>query len=149
MGVVYQVKSKTGECIYVGSTTATLNKRRQNHIMEARTNKATKFHKYVMSNGGWEMFDFLLIAKIDDDDIKNEEKKNIALLNPLTNSVRKPVLTKEEHMQYNREYAKKQHQTIFVCECGITTSESHKSRHQKTNLHLTKLKAKEETKSPA
>ena len=144
MGVVYQVKSKTGECIYVGSTTVTLNKRRQNHIMEARTHKATKFHKYVISNGGWEVFDFILIVVIDDDKIKNEERRNIELLNPLTNKIRRPIVSYAEHMQYNRDFAKKQHQTIFVCECGITTSETHKRRHQKTNLHLTKLKATKE-----
>ena len=103
-------------------------------------NKKIKFFLFVETN----FYYFYGVL----DKIKNEERRNIELLNPLTNKIRRPIVSYAEHMQYNRDFAKKQHQTIFVCECGITTSETHKRRHQKTNLHLTKLKATKEN-SPA
>jgi len=110
--IIYKIQHKTiDELIYIGSTT-NFSKRKYSHKTTCN-NEKDKHHnekKYVMirENGGWDMFDMILVKKYPCNDFleaRQEEERIRREMNANMNSVR-CFRTQEEYEKYyedNRE----------------------------------------------
>jgi len=164
--IIYKIQHKTiDELIYIGSTT-NFAKRKCQH-KSTFYNEKDKDHnekKYVMirENGGWDMFTMVLVKKYPCNDYleaRQEEERIRREMNANMNSVR-CFATQEEHMERDRQYAKKYSETHreeikkyrethreqinqkVECECGCFISKSNLSKHKKLPKHLKLLSAK-------
>jgi len=148
--------------LYVGST-CDLNERRINHKSSCNNNNYHghnyKVYRTIRTNGGWENCWMDVIDEVECQDETEitpiEEFYRVALGADLNG--KKCHRTKQERMEYNREYKKKwkennldkckeahkkwrennldYYKRKYNCNCGGTYTYSHKAEHIKTKKH--------------
>tara|TARA_R110000850_G_C9784730_1_gene448730 strand:+ start:137 stop:757 length:621 start_codon:yes stop_codon:yes gene_type:complete len=108
--IIYKIQHKTiDELIYIGSTT-NFAKRKWCHKSKCynENNIEYKTKKYVMirENGGWDMFDMVLVKKYPCNDYLEafaEEERMRRELNANMNTYR-CLITQEDTKEYNKKY---------------------------------------------
>ena len=108
--IIYKIQHKTiDELIYIGSTT-NFTKRKNHHKHSCNNEKGVAYNekKYVMirENGGWDMFDMVLVKKYPCNDYLEafaEEERMRRELNANMNAIR-CFVTQEEHTQNKQKY---------------------------------------------
>ena len=109
--IIYKIQHKTiDELIYIGSTT-NFAKRKYKHKSNCYNEKAAEYNtkKSVMirENGGWDMFDMVLVKKYpcnDNLEAYAEEEKIRREMNANMNSIR-CFRTQEDTKEYNKKYS--------------------------------------------
>ena len=151
--VIYKIQHKTiDNLIYIGSTT-NFAKRKWTHKSVCCNEKSNHYNekKYVMirQNGGWDMFNMVLVKKYPcNDHLESfaEEEKIRRELNASMND-RCCFRTQEEKKEYNRKRSKKYAESHreelkekknqkVECECGCFISYSYIAEHRKRQKHL-------------
>ena len=101
--LVYKFCRKdTGECIYVGSTSMTLNRRFRCHRAEANT-EPIPFHAYVLENGGWDAYEISIVEECEEADkmsLRIRERYWYDTLKPICNKHR-PYTSSDEKRAEN------------------------------------------------
>ena len=108
--IIYKIQHKTiDELIYIGSTT-NFAKRKYSHKHSCNNEKGVAYNekKYVMirENGGWDMFDMVLVKKYPCNDYLEahaEEERIRREMNANMNAIR-CFATQEEHKQNKQKY---------------------------------------------
>ena len=131
--------------VYVGHTTNFI-KRKQYHKKNCK-NPNSKHHNLkvyltIRHNGNWENWDMIEIEKFNCND-RNEasarERYWYETLQAKLN-MRNPNSTRKESCKKYRENNKEKIHKICTCEiCGKTYTHSHKSRHEGSIFHMSKL----------
>jgi hypothetical protein len=71
-GLIYMIRSKTANDIYIGCTKQSLNIRRSKHIYDSKKIKRMKpIHKYINDNGGWTNYNFEIIEEKEYETLKD------------------------------------------------------------------------------
>ena len=148
--------------LYVGHTTNFV-KRKNSHKTRC-TNPNDKSHnfqvyEFIRNNGGWNNWDMVEIEKKQLNDA-NEARKHerfwyetlhATLNEQIPSQTRKEYsdkyydLHKEKHKDYyieNKDKILEKHKQKIECECGLTYTFGHKSRHIKCKRHLELLNTK-------
>lgn len=151
--VIYKIQHKTiDELIYIGSTT-NFAKRKYNHKYDCYNEKSKHYNtnKYVMirENGGWDMFDMVLVNKYPCNDYLEalaEEERIRRELNANMNSIRcfrTQEVQKECKKIKNKKYRETHKEKVEAhkkkkveCECGCFISNSHLAEHRRSPKHL-------------
>jgi hypothetical protein len=149
MRVYKVIQLDTKGCVYVGSTHQSLCERKAQHHQKVLKNSPTNFHRHIISNGGWENYEFQEVAEygeISREELLLREREAIELLNPLCNIQRNTIRSdedtkayykgyyaerKEQKCKYSKDWAKKP----FECECGSIVRWGEKARHFKSDKH--------------
>ena len=107
MGIVYKLycKDENIKDFYIGSST---NFKRRKYAHKSICNNPNnrrhnlKVYKFIRANGGYENFDYEIILKTDEDEIKKIEQKYIDELKPTLNCINACGLDRKEYQkQYN------------------------------------------------
>jgi hypothetical protein len=142
--------------IYVGHTTDFRNRKYQ-HKNRCMNPKNPKYHyavyKFMRDHGSWENWSMIMIEEIECKNKLEAEKRERYWIEELNASLNKciPSRTKVEYRNVTREHkliidkqyreknkeilAEKQAR-LYICECGVTGTIHHKTRHEKTKKHL-------------
>ena len=137
-GKIYRIVCEETGRQYIGSTCSTLVKRLSNHKKNNRTcNAKTSCHDFINPS----------IFLIEDypcdrkDQLLMRERyhmENIQCVN-----IRRPIISKEDRSQYNRQYRleniediKKRQSNIITCECGKNIAYKSIARHKKSKKHI-------------
>jgi hypothetical protein len=132
---------------YIGSTSC-FNKRKTDHkcnTINANNKKYNyKIYQFIRDNGGWDNFDMIQIEaypcnnKIE---CLTRERELIELEQFCINS-NKPIITKLEIIEYQKNYREENHieiikwkNTIYYCDCKGKYSNVNKSTHLKSHKH--------------
>ena len=115
--IIYKIQHKTiDELIYIGSTT-NFAKRKCRHKTSCNNEKDKEYNqkKYMMirENGGWDMFDMVLVKKYPCNDYleaRQEEERIRREMNANMNGQR-CFRTQEEHNEYHKIHSKKYRET--------------------------------------
>jgi hypothetical protein len=85
-GLIYMIRSKTANDIYIGCTKQTLNIRRSKHIYDSKKNKRMKpIHKHINNNGGWSNYNFEIIEEKEYENLKDLRDKEKQLIQSYKN----------------------------------------------------------------
>ena len=109
MAVIYQYQCKDPSITdsYIGSTCNFIERKRGHKKDSFNIDKATPFHKFVLEHGGWENWDCIVLAEIEEGIEKQErfilEQAFIRQLNPTLNS-KKAFRTEEERIEFNKKF---------------------------------------------
>jgi hypothetical protein len=132
--IIYKIQHKSiDELIYIGSTT-NFAKRKYKHKTACNNENNTEYKtkKYVMirENGGWDMFDMVLVKKYPCNDYleaRQEEERIRREMNANMNTNR-CFATQEEHIEYHKIHSKKYYETHKqeIKESGKQYHETHK-----------------------
>jgi hypothetical protein len=72
IGIIYMIRSKTANDIYIGCTKQPLNIRRNKHIYDNKKPLRMKpIHKYINNNGGWSNYNFEIIEEKEYENLKS------------------------------------------------------------------------------
>tara|TARA_R110000851_G_scaffold139306_1_gene276211 strand:+ start:1235 stop:1780 length:546 start_codon:yes stop_codon:yes gene_type:complete len=134
-GVIYTIKTDDG--LYVGST-IDLSKRKATHKFKAKNNSKTLLYQNIRANN----YEYVIELHqpypcLNRTELQIEERRICEELKANLNTYN-CYLSPEENREYNRKYCN----TRVMCACGIESSLSHISRHQKTKRHHDLLKKK-------
>jgi len=70
-GIIYMIRSKIANDIYIGSTKQPLNIRRNKHIYDSKKPRRMKpIHKFINNNGGWYNYNFEIIEEKEYENLK-------------------------------------------------------------------------------
>lgn len=130
-GIIYMIKSKNSDKIYIGSTIHTLNVRLYRHFYDYRRYLTTRPTAYITSfeliKHGKENIIIELIEKNEFNNIRELREKEMEYINKFDN-----VLNKEKK-QY-KIYEK------YLCECGMELSKAtNKYKHIATRFHIDRM----------
>ena len=155
--VIYKLccTDPTVEEVYVGSTTNF--RKRKNQHKECCTNASSKKHgfavyNYIRENGGWDNWDMVQVAEVNAKDkraLHATERRYVEQLGATLNR-QVPTKTRKQYYDDNRDksvaHVKQYYQdhkaerrayldAVIECECGLTSTRSHMSRHKRTQRH--------------
>ena len=161
---------KNSELDYIGSTFdlhARKNAHKTNCYNPNHKMYGYKVYEIIRNNGGLDEFQFEVLEyyneSISKKELKQEEQKYIDMFEPTLNGCNaygNKISNKERCKKYhaeNREQCLERKKKFYfenkakivakavekiICECGSITSYSHKARHEKSKLHLKKMKLK-------
>ena len=149
---------------YIGSTVCKY--RRKSHHKTCCNNENREqynlpVYQCIRANGGFENWSMIMIEEYrcnNKNELHMRERHWIEERRPTLNMVIRPVVTEEECKEQRKQYRKKHKEEIreqrkqyreenkekikekksktFLCECGSEYTDSHKSRHMKTQKHL-------------
>lgn len=164
--VIYKLccTDPTIKAVYIGSTTNF--RKRKNQHKECCTNASSKKHgypvyTYIRENGGWLNWDMVQVAEVkakSKRDLHATERKYVEDLGATLNR-QVPTKTRKQYYDDNKteiiDRVKKYYQdhkaerrayldAVIECECGLTSTRSHLSRHKRTQRHKDRLAAPEE-----
>ena len=157
MGIIYGIRCRTTEKVYIGKTTHTKEIRLQQHECAFRKGKNhTQSVFQVLEHGNHDIYEIEVVEDesklsereyyyIQHTDCVNildgtfdilEHKKEYYEIN------REQILKKKkEWYETNKEKLKEKAKEKYTCECGSTLRKNHKVRHEKTSKkHLNFLK---------
>ena len=163
--IIYEIKCNDAnvEFNYVGHTTNFRNRKHKHKSTCNNVNEKTynlKIYKFIRENGGWENWSMSPLEEYECEtpiQAKIQEQYWIDIKQSKLNSVRAHTTTEDEkekkkkyridnkeHIseickQYkfkNKEAIQERKKQIVVCECGVSITNSHKSRHKKSPKHL-------------
>ena len=103
--IVYKIINDNNDCIYVGSTKNTITRRKNLHKQKSKEQPERCLYKYILENGGWDKFEFIIIEECNEN-IKQCERKWYDNLNPKCN-IQRPIISKEEDKEDRRQRALK------------------------------------------
>ena len=158
-GVIYTIK--TGDSIYVGSTTDFRN-RKWGHNADLKRQKNRNLYKNIIDNGNeWDMRPYKLFPcnskielDIEEEKIRRELNADLNMIKCHTSNVEKITMKKEydkgyvkknynkkfeqnqKYREKNRELIRKKDKIKKVCECGCIVNWGNLSRHKKSKKHL-------------
>ena len=150
--------------VYVGSTTNF--RKRKNQHKECCTNASSKKHgypvyNYIRENGGWDNWDMVQVAEVNAKDKRELHATERRYVEQLGATLNRQVPTKTRKQSYhdNRDkivaHVKQYYQdhkaerrayldAVIECECGLTSTRSHMSRHKRTQRHNDRMTALEQ-----
>ena len=141
-------------------------RKRKNQHKECCTNASSKKHgypvyNYIRENGGWDNWDMVQVAEVnakDKRELHATERRYVEQLGATLNR-QVPTKTRKQYYDDNRDkivaHVKQYYQdhkaerrayldAVIECECGLTSTRSHMSRHQRTQRHKDRMAALEE-----
>ena len=78
MLIIYKLQHKESENCYIGSTmNLNLRMRRHKENLKAKDKCHFKLYQFINENGGWDNFNYDIMASIDDINLLNIEKKEV------------------------------------------------------------------------
>ena len=115
--IIYKIQHQTiDELIYIGSTT-NFTKRKGHHKSDCNNEKSKhylhKIYQMIRENGGWDMFDMVLVKKYPCNDYleaRQEEEKIRREMNANLNSQR-CFRSQEDDQEYKKIHSKKYRET--------------------------------------
>jgi hypothetical protein len=144
-GYIYKITNADESIVYVGSTTATIQKRFDSHKRnynrwnEGKVRCAAMIYHHFREHG----IDAFAIRLVSEHEI--EERKNLFQFEQLvidsTNCVNKNAAWRSDEdkhaskQKYNLDYNETHNQEVVQCECGETYTRGHKARHSQTERH--------------
>lgn len=141
MLIIYKITHKESNNEYIGST-KNLNMRMRRHKENLKANDKCHFklYKFINENGGWDNFDYCILASIDDISLLDMEKKEVLEQKyidkhcPSLNEKR-AYLSKEQKKEIQKQYNQNYGHNIMTCECGKSFKFRNKAKHYKTQRH--------------
>jgi predicted GIY-YIG superfamily endonuclease len=142
-GRVYQITNEDETIRYVGSTTATLNRRFSQHKsayklwLAGKTNCCVIFHSF--KEHGIDAFAIELLEEIEITDkceLLQLENQYISDLDCINKNSAFTGLTREEYNKQYREDNKEKIREKIYCDCGGHYSRSTKARHFRSKKHI-------------
>jgi len=159
MGIIYLIKNKIDDKIYVGSTTLPLPIRWNKHKFDCKTKNSLfyrKMREYGVNNFYIEKYEEHDCDKTELGKKEGEVIKQLGLCNTLNQKIegrtkkewyadnRHQIIERtKNYREINKEKIKKKKNLQVVCECGEKYTASHRARHYKTKRHDTRMKMRE------
>lgn len=159
-GFIYKIWSENGDKVYIGSTKkAYLSNRWADHRSKYRCKKGRRcssydlFDEYGLDNCKCTLLEKIEFNTLDELRIKEQEwiDKHIYCVNVIKS---KPMSKEEENickhnyylsvkdtLEYKercklaREKYYPKRKEVITCECGVSYTKGHQSRHKKSNVH--------------
>lgn len=141
MLIIYKLQHKESENCYIGSTmNLNLRMRRHKENLKAKDKCHFKLYQFINENGGWDNFNYDIMASIDDINLLNIEKKEVLEQRYIdkycpTLNDKNAYLTEEQKKEKQKIYNKNYGQHLYKCECGKEFKYKNKSKHLKTMRH--------------
>jgi hypothetical protein len=147
-GLIYTIIHVNNTSLnYVGSTTD-FTKRKSSHKQDCKSSQI-KLYVMIRDNGNWDMFKMMPYKEFpcnSSTELRIEEERCRIELNATLNTFRchiteeqtKEIKIKEITLYRieNKEQIREKCKIKYTCECGITCNVNNKSRHIKSNHHL-------------
>ena len=146
-GKIYKITSPNTDMVYIGSTTATLNRRLRNHFYDWERKRKYCSSIYIIEKGN---VTIELLEEVQVDSKKDLRKLEQEWINKIPNAVnnRKAYIheeqLKESTSEYNRKYREKNKEIIkkkhsekkeYCKECNCWIIGSQMRRHERTLKH--------------
>jgi hypothetical protein len=156
--VIYKIQHiDKDDLLYVGSTTD-FTRRKAEHKRRCKT-KTTKLYEMIKDNGGWEMFNMIIVknfccdngqeAKREEDRVMREMKANMNTKRAYTTNEEKREYIKQYQEQYYKQYYEQNKERYkeyyeqnkeklnkkIICVCGYEITKHNLPRHRRTNKH--------------
>jgi predicted GIY-YIG superfamily endonuclease len=132
-GVIYTIK--TGDNLYVGSTTDFMRRKSQHkHIIFNENNpmyNSNLYRKIRENNGLYDIEIYKQFPCNNNKELRIEEEQIKKYLNADLNNNR-CYQTLEERREYMYKFSK----TKVICECGVETQRNNLPRHRRTKKHI-------------
>lgn len=138
-GIIYKISNKSG-LQYFGSTISTLKKRLAKH----KSKNNTCSSKNIINSGDYKC-EVVLECYVNN---KSELLKLEQLFIKYNNCINKQAAylsladkkkQTAEYYQKNREKIQEKKAEVLDCICGLTYTRSHKARHEKSQIHNSRI----------
>ena len=142
-GKIYKIICNDTDKIYIGSTILPINERLKKHKRDKKEYELGKTYSHVCAS--YPLLDNCRIKLIEE--FKCETKNELRIReqyhienNECVNLIRALGIGKQgcdkEYREKNKEKIKAHKGRVVLCECGVSYTHNHASRHKRSNHHM-------------